>query len=134
MDPVSIALSLLMKNPNLGAAAVGAAQRATAPGIVDVAKMQESVADLARGVLTCYHRSARFRSVDVARGSWSRQAQYGAENSALMRINYQGVTGAKYQMIVAVMAKQDQVRSSVIADNATVPYNKRCQLEEWTRA
>lgn len=134
MDPVTIALSLLMKNPNMASSAADAAQRATAPGIVDVVKMQTSVADLARGVLTCYHKTARFRSVDVANGPWVRQSQYAADNSAVMRINYQGVTGTPYQMIVAVMAKENQVRSAVLTDNATVPYNKRCQLEEWTGA
>lgn len=72
--------------------------------------------------------------MDVANGPWVRQSQYGAENSAVMRINYQGVTGMPYQMIVAVMAKENQVRSAVLQDNATVPYSKRCQLEEWTGA
>lgn len=132
MDPVTIALSLLMKNPNMVSSAAEAAQRATSPGIVDVAKMQTSVADLARGVITCYHKTASFRSVDVAQGPWVRQSQYAADNSAVMRINYQGVTGMPYQMIVAVMAKENQVRTAVLSDNATVPYSKRCQLEEWT--
>jgi hypothetical protein len=129
MDPVTIALSLLMKNPHM---AVDMAQRATAPGIVDIAKMQGSVADLARGVLTCYHKTARFHATDVANGSWGRQAQYGAENSTVMRIHYSGMTGTRYQMVVAVMAKENQVRTAVLADTATVPYSKRCALEEWT--
>lgn len=134
MLPIALALSLLSHNPNAASSAAEMAHKAAAPGIVDVSKMQSSVADLARGVLTCYHKTARFRSVDVADGPWARQSQYGADNSAVMRINYQGVTGTPYQMIVAVMAKESQVRSAVLTDTATVPYNKRCELEEWTGA
>jgi hypothetical protein len=125
-------LSLLMKNPNVAHSAAELAQRATAPGIVDVAKMQTSVVDLARGVVTCYHRTAHFRAVDVAPGPFDRQSQYGAENSAVMRIQYSGVTGMPHQMIVAVMAKENQVRTAVLSDSDRIPYSKRCQLEEWT--
>jgi hypothetical protein len=132
VDPVTIALSLLMKNPNVAHSAAEMAQRATAPGIVDVSKMQTSVADLARGVITCYHKTARFHAVDVAQGAWNRQSQYGADNSAVMRIQFSGVTGMPHQMIVAVMAKQNQVRTAVLSDSDPIPYNKRCQLEEWT--
>jgi hypothetical protein len=129
MDPVSLALSFFMQNP----AMVGSAyQRAMQPGSVDVTQMQVSVADLARGVLQCYHRSARFRSTDVVAAHWPPQNQYGADNSAVFRINYQGITGQPYQMVVAVMARQNSVRTAVLGDNALVPYNKRCQLEEWT--
>lgn len=132
MDPVTIALSLLMKNPNVAHSAAEVAQRATAPGIVDVAKMQTSVADLARGVIACYHKTARFRSVDVGQGAWNRQSQYGADNSALMRIQYSGITGMPHQMVVAVMAKENQVRTAVLSDSDPIPYSKRCQLEDWT--
>jgi hypothetical protein len=132
VDPVTIALSLLMKNPNVAHSAVQMAERATAPGIVDVAKMQTSIADLARGVITCYHKTAHFRAVDVAPGPWNRQSQYGAENSAVMRIRYAGVTETPHQMIVAVMAKENQVRTAVLSDSNPIPFSKRCQLEDWT--
>jgi hypothetical protein len=132
VEPISLALALLMKNPNVAHSAADLAQRATAPGIVDVAKMKTSVADLARGVITCYHKTARFHSVEVAPGAWNRQSQYGADNSALMRIHFSGVTGMPHQMIVAVMAKENQVRAAVLSDSDPIPYSKRCQLEEWT--
>jgi hypothetical protein len=131
MDVVGIALSLLIRNPDL---AVNLAERATAPGTVNVAQMQTSVADLARGVLHCYHRTARFHATDVAHAPWARQAQYGAENSAVLRIHYSGVSGARYHMVVAVMAKERMVRTAVLADAAKIPYSKGCQLEEWTGA
>jgi hypothetical protein len=132
VDPVTIALSLLMKNPNVAHSAADLAERATAPGIVDVAKMQTSVVDLARGVIACYHKTARFRAVDVASGAWNRQSQYGAENSAVMRIQFSGMTGMPHQMIVAVMAKKNQIRAAVLSDSDPIPYSKSCQLEEWT--
>lgn len=133
MEPITLALSLLLKSP-MASSAADMAHRAAAPGMVDVAKMQTSVADLARGILTCYHKTARFHATDVADGAWNRQDQYGAENSAVMRIQYSGLTGGRYQMVVAVMAKQNQVRTAVLTDTATVPYNKKCALEEWTGA
>jgi hypothetical protein len=34
-------------------------------------------------------------------------------------------------MLVAVMAKENSVRTAVIAESTVVPYNKRCVLEEW---
>ncbi len=50
----------------------------------------------------------------------------------MLRIQYSGLTAAHYQMVVAVMAKDNQLRTAVLQDSATVPYNKHCQLEEWT--
>ncbi|MEY8688908.1 MAG: hypothetical protein AB9M53_03390 [Leptothrix sp. (in: b-proteobacteria)] len=119
----------LLKNQDLTTAAV---QNATAPGQVDVAKMHGSLADLSRGVLTCYHKTARFSQVDVVQQPWDRQQQYGADNSAVLKISYQGMTMARYEMAVAVMTKSNAVRTSVIADNAIIPYSKKCKLEEWT--
>ena len=131
MDPVSLALALLVKHPDMAASAV---QSATKPAVVDVAKMQESFADLSKQILLCYHHTARFRQSDVVQRPWSRQAQYAADNSAVLRIRYQGLTMTTYEMTVAVMVKEKKVRTAVVADSATVPYSKKCQLEDWTGA
>lgn len=131
MDPITIAISILMKNPNIAASAV---QSATAPGIVDIAKMQGSMADLSKGILTCYHKSANFHQFDVIKAPWERQSQYSAENSAVVRISYTGLTSTQYQMHVAVMAKGTSVRTAVLADTALIPYSKKCRLEEWASA
>ncbi|RYF16285.1 MAG: hypothetical protein EOO30_11460 [Comamonadaceae bacterium] len=128
MDPVSLLVTLMMKNPDATAAAANAA---LAPGVVDVARMQGSLVDLSQGILTCYHRTARFRQTDILGSPWDRQWQYGAEQSAVLRIKFTGVTGTPYEMIVAVMGKGNAVRSAVIAENSIVPYNKRCVLEQW---
>ena len=129
MDPVTIALSLLLKNPGAAASAYG---KAMAPGVVNTQQLQESVADLSREVLHCYHKTARFQQVDPLGSPWNRQSQYGAENSMVIRITYYGVTRMPYQMIVAVMAKGNQVRTAVLNDSATIPYARSCQLENWT--
>jgi hypothetical protein len=131
MEPVSLALAFLLKNPSVAANAI---DKATTPAVVDVSKMQGSFADMSRGVLQCYHKTARFINADFVGAPWNRQAQYAAQNSMVVRIRYSGVTTARYEMVVAVMAKEDKVRTAVLADTATVPYNKRCQLEDWTGA
>lgn len=129
MDPISAALAFFLKNPTMATSAI---EKATAPAIVDVGRMHESFADLSRGVLKCYHKTAHYQVSDVVQRPWPRQAQYAADNSAVIRIQYTGISASQYEMVVAIMVKNDQVRTAVLADNALMPYNKKCQLEEWT--
>ena len=129
MDPVSLALTFFLQNPEI---LVSGTKQLTRPGTVDVTQMQQSFADLSREILHCYHRTARYRVADVIESPWSRQAQYGAEKSAVIRIQYVGVTGAPYQMHVAVLGKSDAIRAAVLGDSARVPYSKQCVLEQWT--
>lgn len=129
VDPVSVLVMALAKNPGLAASAV---ETATKPGAVDVAKMQMSLADVSRGILTCYHKTAKFRQTDIVATPWNRAWQYNAERSAVLRISFQGISTTPYQMTVAVMAKGDAVRAAVIDENTLVGYNKKCQLEEWS--
>lgn len=128
MDPVSLALAVLMKSPGV----TSAARSATSPGVVNVERMQSSLADLSREVLHCYHKTARFQTTDVVASPWSRQSQYSADNSMVVRIAYSGVSGAKYAMVVAVMAKDSKVRTAVLEDSAVVRYSKQCSLENWS--
>ena len=129
MEPVSLLLMALAKNPDMAASAAEAALR---PGAVDVSKMKVSLVDTAKGILACYHRTARFRQVDVLGSPWNRAEQYGAERSAVIRIDFQGITTAPYQMIVAVMIKGNEVRSAVLEESTVIPYNKKCELEDWS--
>jgi hypothetical protein len=128
LDPITLLVAALAKNPDMAASA---AKSLTIPGTVDVAKMQGSLVDMSRGILTCYHKTAKFRQTDVVKTPWERQGQYGAERSAIIKISFTGFSGVPYEMLVAVMAKQNSVRTAVIAENTVVPYNKRCVLEEW---
>ena len=125
MDPFTIILSLALKNPN-------AIADLNKPGTVDAGELQSSLADFAMQTLTCYHKTARFRGVDVVGGRWSEQATFGAEKSAVIRINLQGVTGNHYTMAVAAMTRGHSYRTFVIHETTPVPYNKHCSLEQWT--
>ncbi|TFW01519.1 hypothetical protein E4K72_14165 [Oxalobacteraceae bacterium OM1] len=132
MDPVSIALAFFLKNPSL---TVSTVDKAMAPRAIDMTKMQESLADLSKEVLLCYHKTARFHAVDVLAVPWTRESQYGAEKSIVLRIHYAGIGAVnRYEMTVAVMGKQDKVRATVVSDSAVIPYNKKCALEDWTGA
>ena len=111
---------------------MSAAERATAPGTVDVARMQGSLVDLSKGVLFCYHRTARFGTVDYLGAPFNRQSQYGAETSMVVRIQYAGIGAInRYEMVVAIMRKDNMVRAAVLADTASIPHSKRCALEDW---
>ena len=131
VDLASLLLTVMMKNPN---ATMAAADAALAPGAVDVAAMQDSLVDLSRGILHCYHKSARFHQTDILGSPWARHWQYGAEKSAVLRIRFSGITGTPYEMVVAVMARQNAVRTAVLGENSLIAYNNRCALEQWVAA
>jgi hypothetical protein len=128
VEPISLILMALAKNPEM---ATSAAQSMTKPGAVDVAKMQGSLVDLSKGVLTCYHKTAKFRQTDIVKTPWERQGQYGAERSAVIKISFSGMSTNKYEMLVAVMVKGNSVRTAVIDENTVIPYSKKCALEDW---
>ena len=124
-------LAFALKNPQATNQAFSAYN---APGQVDAAQLQSSLADFAQEALTCYYPTARFRGVDVLGAPWQEQAKFGAEGSVVMRINLAGWSGTEYQMIVAGMVKGSAYRAFVLQENTAVPYNKKCQLERWTAA
>jgi hypothetical protein len=37
-----------------------------------------------------------------------------------------------YEMDVALVSRQDQIRAAVLNDNSPVDWNANCQLEQWT--
>ena len=85
MDPhtLMLLLQLLSKEPPSPPTNVG---NVSPPSTVDVAALQSSFADLARGILHCYHPSARYQLADIVQEPWDRQQQYSADASALIRI------------------------------------------------
>ncbi|HJW54316.1 MAG TPA: hypothetical protein VJ577_03510 [Burkholderiaceae bacterium] len=128
MDPVSMILAFAMKNPQATANAI---DNYNTPGQVDIAKLEGSAADFAMQTLNCYHKSARFRGVDILGAPWRDQNKFGAEGSVVMRISFSGISGTGYQMIVAAMAKGRSYRTFVLNENSLIPYNKKCSLEYW---
>lgn len=122
-------LAFALKNPQ---ATVGTVNNYNTPGEINGALLEGSAADFAMQTLNCYHKSARFRGVDILGAPWREQAKYGAEGSVVMRIRFSGMTGTVYQMVVAAMAKGHSYRTFVINETSMIPYNKRCALEYWT--
>jgi hypothetical protein len=134
MDPrlIKLALDLLMRNPDLLHSARPDPAKTAASRTIDMAKMESSFADLSAGVLHCYHETATFHEADVVQQPWTRQAQYAADTSTVVRIRYFGLSNRPHEMLVAVMGKQDQMRTAVVSDTATIRYDRRCKLENWT--
>jgi len=131
MDPISMILSFALSNPQATASAV---DNYNTPGQVNRATLHDSIADFATQTLLCYHKSARFRGVDILGAPWREQSKFGAAGSVVMRINFSGLSGTPYQMTVAAMAKSGSYRTFVINENSLIPYNQRCELEQWTAA
>lgn len=110
----------------------GAVEQYQSPGQIQASALSNSMADFAMQTLQCYHKSARFRGVDLLARHWRQQDKYGADNSVVIRIRFEGLSGAPYQMTVAGMAKGSSARTAVIGEDTLVPYNKHCPLEQWT--
>jgi hypothetical protein len=136
MDPATLAAfiaTFLLQHPVSAVEAAGERSKA-APVEVAIA-LQASFADLARGILLCYHESGRYQLAEVMQRPWKRQEQYRADDSALIRIAFVGaLTGIQYEMRVAVLARNEpkQVRTAVQGDNAPFNPNRHCPLDRWT--
>jgi hypothetical protein len=135
MDPATLAAWLaafLLQHP---VADLTAADERAQSAPVDVAiALQANFADLARGILLCYHESARYQLAEVMQRPWKRQDQYHADDSALIRIKFVGaISGIRYEMRVAVLARNEpkQVRTAIQADDAPFNPNRHCALDRW---
>ena len=96
-------------------------------------RMPEIFADLAGSILRCYHQTARYQLADITQTPWDRQGQYGGDDSALIHIRYFGaISDNVYEMDVALVSRQDQIRAAVLNDNSPIDRNANCQLEQWT--
>lgn len=131
MDPISMIISLALKNPQAAANTLNELER---PGQVDAAQLNSSLIDFARQTLKCYHKTARFIDADMIGGPWQYQSKYGANASVLLSIKFQGgFTGSPYEMVVAAMAKDSAYRTAVLRDSAVIAYNDKCELQEWVQ-
>jgi hypothetical protein len=103
------------------------------PAATIVAKVQQDqrFADFAKAVLKCYHPTARYQGAAIERRPWARQKQYGAKGSAVMSVEYVGVSNAHYTMVVGVLAKPDAVKTVIDADTAVVKAYENCELADW---
>jgi len=96
-------------------------------------QLPQSLAEVGETVLKCYHKTGRFRSIDVIQIPWERGNQYSATNSGIFQINWNGgFLKTPYVMHVALVEREGEFRTVVQGDNAHIPYNKRCMFEKWT--
>jgi hypothetical protein len=136
MDPTTLVcgLAFLLSHPGL---AVECAKEISRPSVAsDVASLQDSGAKVSRGILNCYHPwAANYRVAEVVQMPRDRQDQYGADDSALIRIKFRGAFSEKqYEMTVAVLARNEpkQILTVIQSDGAPFPPSPRCQLARWT--
>ena len=97
-------------------------------------RMPETLDDLAKSILHCYHHTARFQRADVAQAPWNREGQDDSEDhSALIRIRYFGASSDDpYELNVGLVSRRNQIRAIVVNDSSPVARDADCQLENWT--
>jgi hypothetical protein len=88
-------------------------------------------ADFARSVLKCYHPTARYQGAAIERRPWGKQKQYGAKGSALVSIEYLGISNAHYTLVVGVLAKPQAIKTVIDSDSAVVKAYENCELADW---
>jgi hypothetical protein len=98
---------------------------------IAVVQKDQRFADFAKGVLNCYHPTARYQSAAIEKRPWAQQAKYGAKSSALVSIEYLGVSNANYTMTVGVLAKPQALKTVIETDTAKVHAYESCELAEW---
>jgi len=98
-------------------------------------RVPPTIADFGALILSCFHHTGRFYSVDVAQRPWERGHQYGAEDSAVLRIRWFGrVMNKQYELLVATLSRPGGIRVVPIAHNSFFPPNQNCGLNDWTPA
>lgn len=103
-----------------------------APPQVQQTQSVQSIGEIGEGVLHCYHPTGKFRTVDVIQSPWMRGPQYKAGHSALIRIDWNGAfLKTRYVMVVALVERDGKIHAVVQGDNAAIPRNPRCGLDQW---
>jgi hypothetical protein len=131
LDPVTLTFAATML--------VSPAQPATPPpkkaAAVKTAAAQQDprFANFALAVLKCYHTTARYLNGKIEQRPWAEQAKYEAKGSALISIDYLGLSGATYTMTVGVLGKPGAVKTVIAADNAKVHAYDQCELGDWVQ-
>jgi hypothetical protein len=123
---LSFALTAVASPPQLPPKA----PKKAAPSITQVQKDQR-FADFAKSVLKCYHPTARYQGAAIERRPWAKQKQYGAKGSALVSIEYLGVSNAHYTLVVGVLGKPQSIKTAIASDTAVVKAYENCELADW---
>jgi hypothetical protein len=125
-DLLAFALTMIVAPPQPSPEAAAQPAAKIAP-----VQRDQRFADFARGVLKCYRPSAAFQGAAIEQRPWSKQKQYGAKGSALLSIDYVGVSNAHYTLFVGVLAKPSAVKAVVDSDTAVVKAYESCELADW---
>jgi hypothetical protein len=126
-----LAAQFVMQHPQLAsnAAALYHGPRCRRPAVV-----AGPVADVAREVLTCYHKTARMQSIEDTGVTFRDAPQYGADGSDVLIIRYSGVTGMPYAMMVALddawRRRYCRGARKGAARYSAVPYANGCPLQD----
>jgi len=127
---LSFALTAVASPPQQSTASAPRAPTKAKTSIAQIQKDQR-FADFARAVLKCYHPTARYQGAAIERRPWGKQKQYGAKGSALVSIEYLGVSNAHYTMVVGVLGKPQSIKTVVYSDSAVVKAYENCELADW---
>lgn len=92
----------------------------------------EAFADMSQQILRCYHPTARYRDAKLVEAPWREQHQYNATSSSVIEIRYVGLSNATYSMVVGLVGRNGEVRTTVVSDSAKIRASARCRLEDWT--
>jgi len=131
LDPVTLTFAATML--------VSPPQTATpppkkAPAVKTAAVQQDPLfGKFALGVLKCYHQTARYLNGKIEQRPWADQAKYDGKGSALISIDYLGISGAAYRMTVGVLARPGAVKAVIATDNAKVAAYDQCELKDWVQ-
>jgi hypothetical protein len=87
--------------------------------------------DFAKAVLNCYHPTARYQAATIVQRPWARQKEYGAKGSALVSIEYVGVSNTNYTIVVGVLGRPESIKTAIRSDTAVVHAYENCLLADW---
>ena len=93
-----------------------------------------SIAEVGEVVLRCYHPSGRFTDVNLIQRPWVRASDYKASDSAVISIDWRGaVLQSHFRLVVALVARDNQLKGVILADNDPIPPSPKCPLNGWVQ-
>jgi hypothetical protein len=129
LDPVTLAFAATM----LASPPQPVTPPAKKPAAIKTSVVQQDpqFGKFALAVLKCYHGTARYLNATIEQRPWTEATKYDAKGSALINIDYLGLSATTYRMTVGVLAKPGAVKAVIMQDSAKVPAYDQCELANW---